>query len=56
MLLFLVFLASRPCLGYYDIIKSEVLTAHNEHRRTWTVPEFIESEELSQEAREYAIV
>ncbi|XP_039486748.1 uncharacterized protein LOC120448676 isoform X1 [Drosophila santomea] len=55
MLLFLVFLASRPCLGYYDIIKSEVLTAHNEHRRTWTVPEFIESEELSQEAREYAI-
>ncbi|KQS44316.1 uncharacterized protein Dere_GG27209 [Drosophila erecta] len=44
---------NEPSLGY-DIIKSEVLTAHNEHRRDWTVPEFIESPALSKEALVYA--
>nr|NP_001262115.1 uncharacterized protein Dmel_CG42764, isoform C [Drosophila melanogaster]AGB94808.1 uncharacterized protein Dmel_CG42764, isoform C [Drosophila melanogaster] len=55
MLLFLFFLAFRPCLGY-NVIRSEAYDAHNDHRRTWVVPELIESDELSHDAEEYAIV
>ncbi|XP_033159475.1 ectin isoform X1 [Drosophila mauritiana] len=54
MLLFLLLLAFRPCLGY-NVIRSEMYEAHNSHRRTWLVPELIESDDLSKDAEEYAI-
>ncbi|XP_033159476.1 uncharacterized protein LOC117140580 isoform X2 [Drosophila mauritiana] len=54
MLLFLLLLAFRPCLGY-NVIRSEMYEAHNSHRRTWLVPELIESDDLSKDAEDICL-